>query len=99
MLSKGLVRRARQAARATVAAWRRWRVPRADRRLEPSCVSAIRDEYRSLLPDDEDAALVAEHVETFEELVARAHADGDSTSTRTALGGDWCCTATVTRRP
>ena len=40
-------------------------------------MSAIRDEYRSLLPDDEDAALVAEHVETFEELVARAHADGE----------------------
>ncbi len=78
MLSKGLVRRARAAARATVA--RLAPLARAGVRivgLEPSCVSAIRDEYRSLLPDDEDAALVAEHVETFEELMARAHADGE----------------------
>ena len=78
MLSKGLVRRARAAARATVARLAplaRAGVPIVG--LEPSCVSAIRDEYRSLLPDDEDAALVAEHVETFEELIARAHADGE----------------------
>ena len=78
MLSKGLVRRARAAARATVARLAplaRAGVPIVG--LEPSCVSAIRDEYRSLLPDDEDAALVAEHVETFEELMARAHADGE----------------------
>ena len=78
MLSKGLVRRARAAARATVARLAplvRAGVPIVG--LEPSCVSAIRDEYRSLLPDDPDAALVAEHVETFEELVARAHAEGN----------------------
>ena len=78
MLSKGLVRRARQAARATVARLAplaRAGVPIVG--LEPSCVSAIRDEYQSLLPGDEDAALVAEHVKTFEELVARAHADGE----------------------
>jgi FAD/FMN-containing dehydrogenase/Fe-S oxidoreductase len=78
MLSKGLVRRARQAARATVARLAplaRAGVPIVG--LEPSCVSAIRDEYRSLLPDDEDAELVAEHVKTFEELVAQAHASGE----------------------
>ena len=88
MLSKGLVRRARAAARATVerlAPLARAGVPIAG--LEPSCVSAIRDEYPSLLPDDPAAALLAERVETFEELVARAHADGGLDLDPERIGG------------
>jgi Fe-S oxidoreductase len=78
MLSKGLVRRARAAARATVdrlATWARSGIPIVG--LEPSCVSAIRDDYRSLLPEDPDVAMLADHVETFDEFVAKEHSKGN----------------------
>lgn len=78
MLSKGLVRRARAAARTTVARLAplaRAGVPIVG--LEPSCVSAIRDEYRSLLVHDSDAALLSDHIQTFEELIAREHTEGN----------------------
>jgi len=43
--------------------------------LEPSCVLGLRDEFRTLLPGAESAALAAAAL-TFEEFVVREHAAG-----------------------
>ena len=72
MISKGLVRQARAAARSTVDCL----APYAEAGiaivgLEPSCILSLRDEYLYLLPGDEKAALVARHAELFEEFIAR----------------------------
>jgi Fe-S oxidoreductase len=72
MISKGLVNKARRAARDTVERL----LPFAEQGLpivglEPSCILSIRDEYFSLLPGDWRVKKVAEHCYTFEEFIAK----------------------------
>jgi FAD/FMN-containing dehydrogenase/Fe-S oxidoreductase len=69
MISKGLAKEAREAARDTVDKL----FPFAERGipiigLEPSCILSLRDEYGYLLPDDERVTVVAEQSLTFEEF-------------------------------
>ncbi|MDE2730310.1 MAG: FAD-binding protein [Bacteroidota bacterium] len=71
MISKGLVRQARAAARDTVARL----TPFAQANLpivglEPSCLLSLKDEYLYLLPDSESARLVAGQAMLFEEFIA-----------------------------
>jgi Fe-S oxidoreductase len=72
MMSKGLVNEAKANAAATVAKL----APYANRGLpivglEPSCVSALRDDYLALLPGSIEAKMVAEMALTFEEFIAK----------------------------
>jgi Fe-S oxidoreductase len=72
MMSKGLVNRARRAARQTIEKL----APLAQQGLpivglEPSCILSMRDEYFSLLPGDPRVKLVADHCYTFEEFIAK----------------------------
>src|SRR6185436_888091 len=72
MMSKGLVNKARRAARETIERL----APLAEQGLpivglEPSCLLSMRDEYFSLLPGDLRVKLVAEHCYTFEEFMAQ----------------------------
>ncbi len=72
MISKGLVARARAAARETVGRLARFAaggIPIVG--LEPSCLLTLRDEYLYLLPAEPEARVVAEHAFTFEEFLAR----------------------------
>ncbi len=76
MMSKGLIKEARRAARETIdrlAPLAKQGLPIVG--LEPSCLLSMRDEYFSLLPGDPRVALVAEHCFTFEEFFARLAAD------------------------
>jgi Fe-S oxidoreductase len=71
MISKGLVREARAAANQTVARL----YPLAQQGipilgLEPSCLSALVDDYASLLPGDERAAAVAQAAQPIEDFIA-----------------------------
>ncbi len=71
MISKGLVDEARNAAADTVARL----LPHAKEGLpiiglEPSCLLSLKDEYLHLLPESEDAKLVASHAVMFEEFIA-----------------------------
>ncbi len=71
MISQGLVERARAAASDTVDRLH----PFAERGvpivgLEPSCLSALRDDYRELLPGDPRVDRVAAAALSFEEFVA-----------------------------
>ena len=71
MMSKGLVKQARQAAQETIERL----TPLAEQGipivgLEPSCLLSMRDEYHYLLPNDKRVELVAEHCLTFEEFMA-----------------------------
>ena len=78
MISKGLVEEARAAARDTVAhliPFVREGIPIVG--LEPSCLLTLRDEYLSLLPDDEWAKAVAEKAMTFEEFISELAATGE----------------------
>lgn len=71
-LSKGLVDLARRQARHTLA--RLAPLAAQDRPivgLEPSCVSAIRDDYAALLPGDARVAPVRARTQTFEEFMQR----------------------------
>jgi Fe-S oxidoreductase len=71
MLSKGLVDAARASAQDVIdrlAPYARAGIPIVG--LEPSCLSAIRDEYLYLLPDHPDVHLVAENTYSFEEYMA-----------------------------
>jgi Fe-S oxidoreductase len=72
MMSKGLVKQARRAARDTIDRL----APLAEKGLpivglEPSCLLSMRDEYFSLLPGDPRVKLVADHCFTFEEFIAQ----------------------------
>jgi FAD/FMN-containing dehydrogenase/Fe-S oxidoreductase len=72
MISKGLVDKARQAARDTVdhlAPFAEQGIPIVG--LEPSCLLSVRDEYLYLLPDDPRVKIVAQQCYTFEEFMAR----------------------------
>jgi Fe-S oxidoreductase/FAD/FMN-containing dehydrogenase len=78
MLSKGLIEQARRAASETVERL----APLAAEGLpiiglEPSCVSALQDDYPYLLPDDERVASIAAAVESFEEWIVRAAEAGE----------------------
>lgn len=69
-LSKGLVDLARRQARHTLdrlSPLAAAQLPIVG--LEPSCVSAIRDDYAALVADDARVALVAAHTQTFEEFM------------------------------
>jgi Fe-S oxidoreductase len=77
LLSKGHIPEAQRRALQTVEAL----YPYADDGvpivgLEPSCILTLRDEFLDLLPGEPRAELVAEHVCTFEEYVARRAAAG-----------------------
>ena len=77
MISKGLVEQARAAARDVVdrlAPYAEQGVPIVG--LEPSCLLSLRDEYRSLLPDDPRVEMVAEQAYTFEEFIAEQAENG-----------------------
>lgn len=72
MMSKGLVTKARRAARQTIEKL----APLAQQGLpivglEPSCILSMRDEYFALLPGDPRVKLVADHCYTFEEFIAK----------------------------
>ena len=77
LLSKGQIPAAQRRALRTVEAL----FPYADDGvpivgLEPSCILTLRDEFLDLLPGEPRAEVVAEHVCTFEEYVARRAAAG-----------------------
>jgi FAD/FMN-containing dehydrogenase/Fe-S oxidoreductase len=77
MISKGLVEKARRAARDTVdrlAPFAEQGIPIVG--LEPSCLLTMRDEYYDLLPDDPRVKVVAEQCYTFEEFIAKLADEG-----------------------
>lgn len=78
MLSKGLIEDARKLARQNVALL----APYARRGIpvvgtEPSCILTLRDEYRDLLPDDEDATALAGEAYMIDEFLAKLDKAGD----------------------
>lgn len=78
MLSKGLVEAARKSARKNVnvlAGYAKQGIPIIG--TEPSCILTLRDEYRDLLPGDEDMEAVAKEAYMFDEFLAKLEADGD----------------------
>jgi len=77
MVSKGLLRRAKQVAAANIEAL----FPFADRGipilgLEPSCLLMLRDEYLDLFPDDPRAAKVASAARLIEEYLTEPNSEG-----------------------
>ncbi|MDE2826469.1 MAG: 4Fe-4S dicluster domain-containing protein, partial [Bacteroidota bacterium] len=77
LISKGMVKKARAAARDTVerlAPYAKAGLPIIG--LEPSCLLSMRDEYLYLLPDSSDAREVANHAVIFDEFVARLADEG-----------------------
>jgi Fe-S oxidoreductase len=77
MISKGLVKKARVAAKDTVerlAPFARQGIPIVG--LEPSCLLTLRDEYRYLLADNPDVEVVAKQAYTFEEFFAKLVEEG-----------------------
>lgn len=78
MLSKGLVEAARKSARKNVnvlADYARRGIPIVG--TEPSCILTLRDEYRDLLPGDDNMKAVASQTYMFDEFLAKLDADGD----------------------
>ena len=78
MLSKGLIEEARTLARQNVEALARYArrgVPIVG--TEPSCILTLRDEYRDLLPNDEDAIAVAGAAYMIDEFLAKLDEAGD----------------------
>jgi FAD/FMN-containing dehydrogenase/Fe-S oxidoreductase len=79
MISKGLINKARRAAKDTVNRL----LPLAEQGLpivglEPSCILSMRDEYFSLLPHQRaDVQLVSDYCYTFEEFIAKLADDGE----------------------
>ena len=76
MISKGLVKQARKAARETVDRL----YPFAEQGLpivglEPSCLLSMRDEYHHLLPGDPKVQVVSDHCYTFEEFISKLAAE------------------------
>jgi Fe-S oxidoreductase len=77
MISKGLVTKARRAARDTVERlfpFAAAGIPIVG--LEPSCILSLRDEYVALLPDDRRVQMVADQCYTFEEFIAKLADEG-----------------------
>ena len=82
-LSKGLVDSARKMARRNVQVL----APYANKGIpilgtEPSCILTLRDEYRDLLPGDEDMEAVAGKAFMFDEFLSQLHEEG-------TLGIEW----------
>ncbi|HLA45657.1 MAG TPA: FAD-linked oxidase C-terminal domain-containing protein, partial [Aggregatilineales bacterium] len=78
MISKGLVSDARAAAKDSVdrlAPYAKQGIPIVG--LEPSCLLMLRDEYLYLLPDDENAKLVAGAAYMFEEFITELAGKGE----------------------
>jgi Fe-S oxidoreductase len=78
MISKGLVKEASRAAAQTVnrlAGFVEAGMPVVV--LEPSCLSALTDDYLYLLPENEQAILVAENCHSFEEFMAELSDKGE----------------------
>ena len=76
MISKGLLRRARRLAEHNVARLQRYvdeDVPVVG--LEPSCVTAFQDDYRSLIPG-EATDRAADHVKMIDQFLAKAWTSG-----------------------
>ncbi|MDH3676231.1 MAG: heterodisulfide reductase-related iron-sulfur binding cluster, partial [Anaerolineae bacterium] len=79
MISKGLVNKARRAAKDTISRL----VPLAEQGLpivglEPSCILSMRDEYFYLLPQQRSQVeLVSERCYTFEEFMTKLADDGE----------------------
>ncbi len=85
LISKGLVKRARAAAKDTVERL----LPYAKQGLpiiglEPSCLLSMRDEYLYLLPESEDARIVASQAVLFDEFIARLVEEGQLPMTFTS---------------
>lgn len=77
-LSKGLVEHARKSARRNVsllADYARKGIPVVG--TEPSCILTMRDEYLDLLPDDEDAQMLAAHSFMLDEWLAKLESEND----------------------
>ena len=77
LISKGMVKKARAAARDTVerlAPYAKAGLPIIG--LEPSCLLSMRDEYLYLLPDSSEAREVAHQAVLFDEFVARLADEG-----------------------
>ncbi len=77
LISKGMVKQARAAAENTV----KQLLPYAKEGLfiiglEPSCLLSLRDEYLYLLPDREDARLVAKQARLFDEFIDQLAVEG-----------------------
>ncbi len=88
-ISKGLVKKARAAARDTV----RKLLPYAKEGLpviglEPSCLLSMRDEYLYLLPEREEAHIVAEKAVLFDEFIVRLAEEGQLSVTFTDASRD-----------
>lgn len=78
MLSKGLIEDARRLAHKNVellAPYARRGIPIIG--TEPSCILTLRDEYRDLLPDEEDATAVAGEAYLIDEFLAKLDKAGD----------------------
>ena len=83
MLSKGLVGEARKLAKRNLqvlAPYARQGVPIVG--SEPSCILTLRDEYKDLLPDDPDVAVLAGQSFMIDEFLAKLDAAGE-------LGIEW----------
>lgn len=77
-LSKGLIESARKNARRNVnllADYSRRGIPIVG--TEPSCILTMRDEYIDLLPDDEDAEMVAANSFMLDEWMAKLESEKD----------------------
>ncbi len=77
LISKGLVEKARAAAEDTIERL----LPYAKQGLpivglEPSCLLSMRDEYLYLLPESEDARVVASQAVLFDEFIAQLAEEG-----------------------
>lgn len=88
LISKGLLGRAREQARRNVAGLAehaRAGVPILG--VEPSCVSALRDEYLELLPGDDDARAVAGAARLIEEYLTERGESGERRIDRVEWNG------------
>jgi Fe-S oxidoreductase len=94
MISKGLVDKARAAARdclQRLAPFAEQGIPIVG--LEPSCLLTLRDEIMCLLPDDPRTKTIAAHSYLFEELIAKLADEGtlglefDQQATKVLLHG------------
>ena len=76
MISKGLVEAARKVARKNVsvlAPYAKQGIPIIG--TEPSCILTLRDEYKDLLPNDENVTAVAENSFMIDEYLAKLQAE------------------------
>ncbi len=78
MISKGLVKKARESASETVnclAPFAEAGIPIIG--LEPSCLLSLRDEYLYLLPDDPRTKTIAKHAYMFDEFIVKLADEGN----------------------